>query len=139
MYSVEISNHIMIAHSLKGEVFGPASQLHGLTAHVHVAIYAEELDENGIVIDIGNALDVLAEILHPFNYKNLDDLPQFRGRNTTVDFLCSYIYQRVCDAAYLHKLGREPGELSKVRVSISENPNARASYEAPLTASEAHE
>ncbi len=60
MYSVEISNHVMVAHSLKGEVFGPASQLHGLTAHVHVAIFAEELDENGIVIDIGNALEVLA-------------------------------------------------------------------------------
>jgi len=139
MYCVEISDHIMIAHSLKGEVFGPAQQLHGLTADIRVAVFAETLDDNGIVIDIGNARDVLGKILGKLNYKNLDELPQFKGQNTSVDFLCSYIYRCVCDAAYLHKLGRDPCELSKVRVTIIETPNARASYEAPLTVPKSHD
>lgn len=139
MYSVEISDHIMVAHSMGGDIFGPAQQLHGMTAEVFVSIFAEELDDNGIVVDIGNAREELSLILGSMNYRNLDEMPQFKGRNTTVDFLCSYIYQRVCDAAYLHKLGRDPADLSKVRVTIRENPNASACYEASLTASEAHE
>ena len=138
MYSVEISDHIMVAHSMRGEIFGPAQQLHGMTAEIFVAIFSKELDDNGIVVDIGSAREELSQILESINYRNLDNLPQFKGRNTTVDFLCSYIYQRICDAAYLHKLGRAPQELTKIRVIIRENPNASACYEASLIASEAH-
>jgi len=82
-YAVEVQDHIMIAHSFKGEVFGPAQAVHGATFVVSVAYLADDLDKNGIVVDIGRAIDVLKETLGPINYKNLDDLPEFKGKNTT--------------------------------------------------------
>ena len=79
MYAVEVSDHIMIAHSFKGEVFGPAQALHGATFTVAVAFMSEKLDPNGIVVDIGCAIDVLKATLKIVNYKNLDDMPEFKG------------------------------------------------------------
>ena len=99
MYAVEVRDHIMIAHSFKGAVFGPAQALHGATFVVDAAFIAEPLDDNGIVIDIGRAHEVLKSILGPLNYKNLDAVPAFAGRNTTTEFLTRHIHDRLADAA----------------------------------------
>ena len=132
MYAVEVSDQIMIAHSFRGAVFGPAQQLHGATFVVRAAFLAERLDENGIVVDIGRAHDVLKAALAPLSYRNLDDLPQFAGINTTTEFLTRYVYDLLADAARSGKLGREPRELGSIRVTVAESPSARAWYEAPL-------
>ncbi len=132
MYAVEVSDHIMIAHSFKGEVFGPAQALHGATFTVAVAFMSEKLDPNGIVVDIGCAIDVLKATLKVVNYKNLDEIPQFKGVNTTTEWLTRWVYGEFAAAVKAGKLGREPKEISAIRVTVGESPNARAWYEAPL-------
>jgi len=132
MFTLEVRDHIMIAHSFRGEVFGPAQALHGATFVVDAAIMAKELDANGIVVDIGRALEVLKSVLSALNYRNLDDLPQFKGRNTTTEFLTKRIHDALADAARAGKLGRAPEALAAIRVTLSESHVARASYEAPL-------
>jgi 6-pyruvoyl-tetrahydropterin synthase len=132
MFTVEVRDHIMVAHSFQGEVFGPAQALHGATFVVDAAFLANELDANGIVVDIGRAHAVLKSVLGPLNYRNLDELPEFAGRNTTTEFLAKYICDRLAEAARAETLGREPRELAAVRVTLSESHVARASYEAPL-------
>src|SRR3954466_7013362 len=122
----------MIAHSFKGAVFGPAQRMHGATFVVDAAFIAESLDDNGIVIDIGRAHDALKAILAPLNYRNLDDLPEFKGANTTTEFMTKYIYDRLAEAARGGDLGRDGRELKAIRVTISESHVARAWYEAPL-------
>jgi 6-pyruvoyl-tetrahydropterin synthase len=132
VYAVEVSDQIMIAHSFRGAVFGPAQQLHGATFVVRAAFLSERLDENGIVVDIGCAQDVLGAVLKPLKYRNLDDLPQFKGTNTTTEFLTRYVFDQLADAARSGKLGRAPRELSSIRITVAESPTARAWYEAPL-------
>jgi 6-pyruvoyl-tetrahydropterin synthase len=132
VFAVEVSGQIMIAHSFRGAVFGPAQELHGATFVVHAAFMAERLDGNGIVVDIGRAHEVLDAVLAPLNYRNLDDLPQFKGTNTTTEFLTRYVYEQLAEAARLGSLGRAPRELTSIRVTIAESPNARAWYEGPL-------
>jgi 6-pyruvoyl-tetrahydropterin synthase len=122
----------MIAHSFRGAVFGPAQALHGATFVVDAAIIAEDVDANGIVADIGRAHDVLKEILAVLNYKNLDEIPEFKGINTTTEFLAKHICTRLADDARGGKFGREPRELSAIRVMLSESHVARASYEMRL-------
>jgi 6-pyruvoyl-tetrahydropterin synthase len=132
VYAVEVTEQIMIAHSFRGEIFGPAQKLHGATFVVRVAFFAPDLDLNGIVVDIARAHEVLKEALAPLNYQNLDDLPQFRGTNTTTEFLTRYLYDLLAHAAHAGKLGRDGKDLSSIRVTVSESPVARAWYEAPL-------
>ena len=132
MYAVEVSGQVMIAHSFRGEIFGPAQQLHGATFVIRVAFLAETLDANGIVVDIAGAHAALNEVLRPLNYRNLDDIDQFKGVNTTTEFLTKYIFDAVADAARRGKLGRDGRELKAIRVTVAESPMARASYEAPL-------
>ncbi len=132
MFTVEVRDHIMIAHSFRGTVFGPAQALHGATFVVDAAFMSAQLDSNGIVIDIGRALDVLKATLAPLNYCNLDDIPQFKGMNTTTEFLTKYIYDCLADAARKDELGRNGRELSAIRVTLGESHVARAWYEAPL-------
>jgi 6-pyruvoyl-tetrahydropterin synthase len=132
VYAVEVSDQIMIAHSFRGEVFGPAQKLHGATFVIRVAFLAETLDEHGIVVDIARAHEVLKLALDPLNYRNLDDVPRFKGFNTTTEFLTKYVYDRLAEAARAGELGRDGNELSSLRVTIAESPLARASYEAPL-------
>jgi 6-pyruvoyl-tetrahydropterin synthase len=132
VYAVEVSDQIMIAHSFRGVVFGPAQELHGATFVVRAAFLAERLDENGIVVDIGCAHEVLKAALAPLNYKNLDGLPQFKGTNTTTEFLTRYVFDLLADAARTGKLGRAPRELKAIRITVAESPSARAWYEAPL-------
>ncbi len=122
----------MIAHSFRGAVFGPAQELHGATFVVRAAFLADRLDDNGIVVDIGCAHDVLKAALAPLNYRNLDELPQFKGVNTTTEFLTRYVFDQLADAARTGKLGREPRELKSIRVTVAESPSARAWYEAAL-------
>jgi len=132
MFTVEVRDHIMIAHSFRGAVFGPAQAVHGATFVVDAAFIAKELDFNGIVVDIGCALDVLKEVLEPLRYVNLDDLPQFKGINTTTEFLTKHIFDALANAARSGKLGRDGKELNAIRVSISESHLARAWYEATI-------
>ena len=132
MYAIEVRDHIMIAHSFKGAVFGPAQALHGATFVVDATFAAETLDENGIVIDIGRAHEILKSILGPLNYQNLDAVPEFAGHNTTTEFLTRHIHDRLADAARSGKLGRDGKALAAIRVTISESHVARAWYEAPL-------
>lgn len=132
MYTVEVRDHIMIAHSFRGEVFGPAQALHGATFVVDAAFMSKEVDKNNIVIDIGRAHDALKAILQPLNYKNLDDVPDFKGENTTTEFLTRHIYNKLAEDARAGKLGRDGKELKAIRVTISESHVARASYEADL-------
>ena len=132
MFTVEVRDHIMIAHSFRGAVFGPAQALHGATFVVDAAFIADTLDANGIVVDIGRALDTLKEVLKPLNYKNLDEVPEFKGKNTSTEFLTKYIFDRLAHHAREGDLGRPGRELNAIRVSIGESHVARASYEAPL-------
>lgn len=132
MFTVEVRDHFMIAHSFRGDVFGPAQQLHGATFVVDAAFMAETLDHNGIVIDIGRAHDALKAILTPLNYRNLDDLPEFKGMNTTTEFLCKHIYDGLAKPARAGELGRPGRELKGLRITLSESHVARAQYEAPL-------
>jgi 6-pyruvoyl-tetrahydropterin synthase len=132
LFAVEVRDHIMIAHSFRGAVFGPAQALHGATFVIDASFIADSLDENGIVIDIGRALDVLKATLQPLNYKNLDDVPEFKGKNTTTEFLTKHIYDKLADAARAGDLGRNGRELKAIRITISESHVARAWYEAPL-------
>ncbi len=132
MFAVEVSDQIMIAHSFRGQVFGPAQELHGATFVVRAAFFAERLDGNGIVVDIGRAHAALKAALAPLNYRNLDALPQFAGVNTTTEYLTQYVFAELAQAARAGSLGRAAGELASLRVTVAESPVARAWYEAPL-------
>lgn len=132
MYAVEVSDHIMIAHSFRGEVFGPAQRLHGATFAVSAAFLAEALDPNGIVVDIGRAVDVLHEVLAPLNYRNLDEIAAFKSINTTTEFLTKHIFDGLAAAVKRGELGREGPEISAIRVTVAESPTARAWYEGEL-------
>lgn len=132
MYGVEVRDHVMIAHSFRGDVFGPAQNLHGATFVIDACFMAETLDDNGIVIDIGRAHDVLRSVLQPINYKNLDEMPEFAGTNTTTEFLTRHVFDALAEAARGDGLGRPGRELRAIRVTISESHVARAWYEADL-------
>jgi 6-pyruvoyl-tetrahydropterin synthase len=132
LFTVEVRDHIMIAHSFRGAVFGPAQAMHGATFVVDAAFVADKLDANGIVIDIGRAHDALKATLGPLNYRNLDEIPEFKGQNTTTEFLSKYVYDGLAKAARAGELGRPGRELKALRITLSESHIARASYEAPL-------
>jgi 6-pyruvoyl-tetrahydropterin synthase len=132
VFAVEVRDHIMIAHSFRGALFGPAQALHGATFVVDAAFMAEQLDANGVVIDIGRAHEALKAILAPLNYRNLDDLPEFNGANSTTEFMTKHIFDGLAKAARDGGLGRDGHELSAIRVTISESHVARAWYEAAL-------
>lgn len=129
MYSVEVRDHIMIAHSFRGDVFGPAQKLHGATFVIDAAFYSDTLDENSIVIDIGKAHEVLRSTLEPLNYRNLDDVPAFSGMNTTTEFLTKHIFDQLAKAARAGSLGRAPNEIVAIKVTLHESHVARAAYE----------
>jgi len=132
VYAVEVSDHIMIAHSFRGAVFGPAQALHGATFAVSAAFLAERLDDNGIVVDIGRAFEVLKAVLAPLNYRNLDEVAEFKTVNTTTEFLTRYVFDKLAEAVRAGKLGRDGSEIAALRITIAESPSARASYEAPV-------
>jgi 6-pyruvoyl-tetrahydropterin synthase len=130
MYAVEVRDHIMIAHSLPGEVFGPAQGLHGATFLVDVAFFRETLGADNIVVDIGLALQALREILQPLNYANLDARPEFGGKTTTTEFLARHIFEHMAAAAREGRLGADSAHVARLRVTLHESHVARAWYEA---------
>jgi 6-pyruvoyltetrahydropterin/6-carboxytetrahydropterin synthase len=133
MYSLAVSDHIMIAHSFRGDIFGPAQQVHGATYGVEVEFRRVELDEHGLVCDIGRAITILREVLAIFNYRNLDDLPEFAGRNTTTEFMAGEIFRQMQLRITAGDLGPgTAGALHSMRVLLRESPVAWAAYEAPL-------
>jgi 6-pyruvoyl-tetrahydropterin synthase len=132
VFAVEVRDHIMIAHSFRGALFGPAQALHGATFVVDAAFIAERLDTNGVVVDIGRAHEALKAILAPLNYRNLDDLPEFKAANSTTEFMTKHVFDRLAQAARAGDLGREGREIRSIRITISESHVARAWYEAPL-------
>jgi len=132
VFTVEVRDHIMIAHSFKGAVFGPAQKMHGATFVIDAAFIAETLDDNAIVIDIGRAHEALKAVLGPLNYQNLDEVPEFKGKNTTTEFLSKYIFDGLAKPARAGELGRPGRELKALRITLSESHVARAQYEALL-------
>jgi 6-pyruvoyl-tetrahydropterin synthase len=132
VYAVEVSDQIMIAHSFRGEIFGPAQKVHGATFVIRVAFLAEKLDSHGIVVDIARAHVALKQVLRELDYQNLDDLPQFKGVNTTTEFLTRHIFDRLAEAARNGSLGRDGRELHALRVTVAESPLARAWFESSL-------
>jgi 6-pyruvoyl-tetrahydropterin synthase len=134
MYAVEVRDHIMIAHSFRGDLFGPAQGMHGATFVVDVAFFREELSADGVVIDIGRAHDALKATLQPLNYRNLDEQPQFAGRNTTTEFLSRHIFDAMAAAARRGALGPGSDGVAKIRVTLHESHVARAWFEGPVGA-----
>lgn len=132
MYAVEVRDHIMIAHSFRGDLFGPAQKLHGATFVIDVAFFREELTPEGVVVDIGRAHEALKDTLAPLAYQNLDDLPQFAGRQTTTEFLSKHIFDCMAAAAKEGRLGSGGEGLARLRVTLHESHVARGWFEGPL-------
>lgn len=132
MYSLTVRDHFMIAHSFRGEVFGPAQKLHGATYVVDASFMRGELDDQGLVVDIGLASTVLSDILAEFNYRNLDEIEEFRGRNTTTEFMAKVIFDRLAEALGQGRLGDGARGLESIKVSLKESHIAWAGYEADL-------
>jgi 6-pyruvoyl-tetrahydropterin synthase len=132
VFSVTIRDHLMIAHSLQGEVFGPAQRLHGATYVVDATFRRATLDADGIVVDIGRATEVLGAVLAEFGYRNLDDEAEFAGMNTTTEALARVIADRLADRARAGALGDGGRELDGLVVTLHESHVAWASYERPL-------
>jgi 6-pyruvoyltetrahydropterin/6-carboxytetrahydropterin synthase len=129
MYSVTVRDHVMIAHSLTGQVFGPAQRLHGATYVVDVEFKRPDLDADGIVADIGRAADALRRVLADLNYRNLDELPAFAGRNTTTEFLARVVFDGLVAAIGRGDLGPGAGAIEQIRVTLHESHIASASFE----------
>lgn len=129
MYSVTVRDHIMIAHSLDGEVFGPARQLHGATYVVDATFRRVTLDDHGIVVDIGRAVDCLRAALADLNYRNLDEHPELRGRNTTTEFLARLIFDRLAAACRTGELGEGARGMASIAITLHESHVAWAGYE----------
>jgi 6-pyruvoyltetrahydropterin/6-carboxytetrahydropterin synthase len=132
MYTVSVRDHVMIAHSFTGEVFGPAQKLHGATYVVDAAFRRAALDADGIVVDIGRATDVLRRILADLNFRNLDEVPAFRGTNTTTEFLARHVFEQVVAAILRGELGPHATGIDRVVVTLHESHVAWASYEGPV-------
>jgi 6-pyruvoyl-tetrahydropterin synthase len=135
VFCLTVRDHIMIAHSFAGEVFGPAQRLHGATFVVDLELRREDLDADGVVADIGRVGELLKSVLAPINYRNLDELPDFAGRNTTTEVLAREICHRVRDLVRGGALGEEAKDaLASLKVTLRESHVAWASYETGLRA-----
>lgn len=132
MYSVCVREHMMIAHSFKGDVFGPAQRVHGATYVIDVEFRRRELDADSIVVDIGRAGGELKSIVAALNYRNLDEVPEFRGRNTTTEFLAKVIFDRLAESVQAGKLGESARGIEAMRVTLHESHVAWAAYEGSL-------
>ena len=132
MYSITVREHIMIAHSLRGEVFGPAQRLHGATYIIDVEFRRPDLDDDGIVVDIGRAGETLRVVLAGLNYRNLDEDPAFAGQNTTTELLARFIFDRLVAAILRGDLGPGGREIESLRVTLHESHVASASFEGRL-------
>jgi 6-pyruvoyltetrahydropterin/6-carboxytetrahydropterin synthase len=134
MYSVCVRGHIMIAHSFRGELFGPAQRLHGATYVVDVEFRRAALGADGVVIDIGRATEKLGALLRELDFRNLDDDPAFAGKNTTTEFLAGVIHERMAAALRAGELGADGEQIDAMRVVLHESHVAWAAYEAKIRA-----
>jgi 6-pyruvoyl-tetrahydropterin synthase len=132
MFSLTVRDHMMIAHSFSGEIFGPARQLHGATYIVDVTLMRPQLDHNDLVVDIGLASETLKAILGEFTLKNLDEQEDLKGRNTTTEFMAKVVFDKMAHSIAQGELGPEASGLSALRVTLSESHIAWATYEAAL-------
>ena len=132
MYSLNVRDHFMIAHSFRGEAFGPAQRLHGATYVVDATFRRRELDSDGLVVDIGLAGRKLRLVLDEMNYRNLDEEPAFAGKNTTTEFLAREIYDRLAVATRAGELGEGAKGVTAICVTLNESHVAWGSYEAEL-------
>ena len=134
MFSVNVRDHFMIAHSFEGQVFGPAQRVHGATYVVDMELRRAELDADGIVVDIGRAAEVLHAVLGELNFRNLDEESSFQGRNTSTEFLARVVFDRVAARIAAGELGSNAGDLSHMKVTLHESHVAWAAYEGGLPA-----
>jgi 6-pyruvoyl-tetrahydropterin synthase len=134
MFTVSVRHHVMIAHSFRGELFGPAQRLHGATYVVDVEFRRPELGSEGVVVDIGRATDALSAVLGDLNFRNLDEDPAFEGKNTTTEFLAKVVFERMAARLARGELGPGSQEIASMRVVLHESHVAWAAYEAPLRA-----
>jgi 6-pyruvoyl-tetrahydropterin synthase len=132
MYTVCVRDHMMIAHSFSGEVFGPAQRMHGATYVVDVELRRRELDADGIVVDIGRATEALREVLGALNYRNLDEEADFAGRNTTTEVLAKTVFDRMRARIRDGQLGASARAIESVRVTLRESHVAWASFEGTI-------
>jgi 6-pyruvoyl-tetrahydropterin synthase len=132
LFSITVRDHLMIAHSFRGEVFGPAQRLHGATFLVDATFRRAELDDDNIVVDIGLATQELGAVVSDLNYRNLDDEPVFKGTNTSTEFLAKVIADRLADRVHEGKLGEGARGLAGLTVTLHESHIAWASYERAL-------
>lgn len=132
MFGITVRDHVMIAHSFRGEVFGPAQRLHGATYVVDATFRRAALDPDGLVVDIGLATRGLGEVLGGLNYRNLDDEPDFAGVNTSTEFLAKVIADRLAERVHAGALGENARALSGIAVTLHESHVAWASYERDL-------
>jgi len=132
MYSVCVRGHMMIAHSFRGELFGPAQRLHGATYVVDAEFRAPELSAEGVVVDIGRATQALSAILEQLNFNNLDDDPSFANQNTTTEFLARTVFERMAQRLGRGELGPGSERLASLRITLHESHVAWAAYEGSL-------
>ena len=132
MFSVTVRDHMMVAHSLRGEVFGPAQTLHGATYVVDATVRAASLDDDGLVVDIGRTASALASVVGALSYRNLDDDPSLAGLNTTTERLAQVVADRLAERVGAGDLGRDGAELASLLVTLHESHVAWASYERDL-------
>jgi 6-pyruvoyltetrahydropterin/6-carboxytetrahydropterin synthase len=125
MFKLTIRDYLKCAHSLKGEIFGPAQLMHVITYEVEAVFMTEELDEYGLIVDFASTQSALQEILSAMNFKNLDELPQLRGKNTTTEFLCQYLHEHVSNRVADQFKG-------SLRITLRESAVAEVGYEKPV-------
>jgi len=132
MFSLTVRDHMMIAHSFNGDIFGPAQGLHGATYVLDVSFEREELDSDDLIVDIGLASEVLSSVIDEFNMKNLDDIEEFAGRNTTTEFMAKTVFDRMAAAIHQGRLGETGKGLCAMKVTLGESHIAWASYHGKL-------
>lgn len=132
LFTITVRDHVMVAHSFRGEVFGPAQRLHGATFVVDARFKRAELDDDNIVVDIGLATTQLHDVLADLNYRNLDDVPAFKGINTSTEFLAKHIADQLAQRVHDGALGEGARGLSGIEVTLHESHVAWASYERSL-------
>lgn len=132
MYSVGVREHVMIAHSFRGELFGPAQRLHGATYVVDVELRGERLDRSGVLVDIARSTDALRRVLADLHYRNLDELPELAGKNTTTEFLARLIFDRMAARIAAGELGPGSDGVSALKITLHESHVAWSSYEAEI-------
>jgi len=132
MYSVGVRDHVMIAHSFRGELFGPAQRMHGATYVIDAEFRGERLDPHGVLVDIARASEALSAVLGTLRYRNLDQVSELGGHNTTTEYLAYYVFERLSERIARDELGPGSESLQSLKITLHESHVAWASYEGRL-------